>query len=44
MKADCQRKGDTNHSLRLEIKDKDKELKAIKEELKKDNEDASFLK
>ena len=43
-KQECQRKGDVNHALRLEIKDKDKELKFIKEEVKKDTESAAFLK
>jgi hypothetical protein len=30
--------------LRMEIKDKDKELRLIKDELKKDNEDTSYKK
>ena len=34
MRKECQRKGDINHSLRLEIKEKEKELKLVQEEIK----------
>jgi histidinol-phosphate/aromatic aminotransferase/cobyric acid decarboxylase-like protein len=33
LKRDCQRKGDINHGLRIEIKDKEKELKLLNDEI-----------
>ena len=33
LKKDCQRKGDINHGLRLDIKDKEKELKMLDDEI-----------
>ena len=33
LKKDCQRKDDINHGLRLDIKDKEKELKMLDDEI-----------
>lgn len=44
MKKEVHHKGDINHSLRLEIKDKEKEMKLVIEDIKKAQLEGEELK